>query len=170
MEQWNALFDFCSSEAKKVDEGTVAFVVVDSNKIVVAQRVIGDQDSYVNFACMKANTVVEDGNDNALWSPAAHYGECCGLAYACCGCLCCDFHMLWGACCCTKRLHLWGALPIKINGKIGALAVSGGNGLDSDKAIVTEGLKNAGYENIDGIWMNKNFPSESPSENVLHRV
>jgi len=169
MEQWDSLFDSCGAEAKKCNEGAVAFVVLDSNKQILASRVIGSQDSYINFASMKANAVVEDGNDRALWSPAQHFGNCGGLCYACCGCLCCDFYMLWGAFICTKRLHLWGALPININGKIGALGVSGGNGLDTDKCIVTEGLKSAGYENINGIWVNKNPPPESPSENVLNR-
>ena len=52
-----------------------------------------------------------------------------------------------GAMCCTKKLHLLGAVPIRgTDGLVGALCVAGAGGSSSnDKKIAVESLKGAGW-------------------------
>ena len=63
--------------------------------------------------------------------------------------------MLIGAMCCTKKLNILGAVPIRgQDGLIGALCVSGAGGSASnDKKVAVESLKELGWNlGEDGVW------------------
>ena len=121
------LLEKCKATAQSAGEKGASFVVLDGNAKVVASAFIGNDQNKTAAIC-KGNVVVADGSDKKLWNPADKFGSC-GLCYVCCGCLCCDFNMLIGAMCCTKKLNILGAVPIRgSDGQVGALCVSGAGG------------------------------------------
>ena len=150
---FTALLEKCKVTAQSAGEKSASFVVLDGNAKVVANAFIGNDQNKTAAVC-KGNAVVADGSDKKLWNPAEKFGSC-GLCYVCCGCICCDFNMLIGAMCCTKKLHLLGAVPIRgTDGLVGALCVAGAGGSASnDKKIAVESLKGAGWTlGEDGVW------------------
>ena len=150
---FTALLEKCKATAQNLGEKGGSFVVLDGNANIVASSFIGNDQNKTAAVC-KGNTVVADGSDKKLWNPAEKFGSC-GLCYVCCGCICCDFNMLIGAMCCTKKLHLLGAVPIRgTDGLVGALCVAGAGGSASnDKKIAVESLKGAGWTlGEDGVW------------------
>jgi hypothetical protein len=138
-------------------EADIGFVVMDGDGDVVARHWI-EQAGNLDLAVLKGNAVVQDGSAAALKSPEVLAQRCCGLTgrtHEFCGCLpCwgCDCHMLYGAAFVTKRLHLDGALPLRMpDGRTGALSVHGA--VYFNKSIASSALETSFYFlGTDGVY------------------
>ena len=151
---WDAVLKEAEKAASELGETKASFIVLDSTGEVLAASFMGNDQNRTGAIC-KGNVVIADGNADALWNPSEKFGKC-GLCYVCCGCLCCDFNMLCGAMCCTKKLKLKGAVPVKLqDGKTGAFCVAAAGGdCDKDHKIAVLALeRGGGYKEDKGIFV-----------------
>ena len=163
---WEAIFTTAKAIVTELNEkNNFSFVVLDADGKVLGSDFVGS-DQMKGGAIAKGNVVIQDKSDAKLWNPATKFGGC-GICYVMCGCCCCDFNMLMGALCCTKKLHLLGALPVKLeDGSIGALCVAGSNDCEVDKEIARRALDGNGYVLREGCWVSASAPETMDREVV----
>ena len=139
---------------------TGSFIIMNSNTRVVRNESFASEVNK-HIAIMKAAVVLQEKTDEHLKDPHDDFGSC-GPIYVMCGCLLCDFNMLCGSMCCTERLNLMGAVPVRqSNGGIGALSVATStHDYRKEKDIAVASLTELKFKDVDGVWTHPSICEE----------
>lgn len=144
-----------SSDSKQEVSGS--FILMNAKRRLAGCKSIASE-MYRHIAVMKAAVVVQEKTDVHLKDPHEDFRSL-GPVYVACGCLVCDFNMLCGSMCCTERLNLMGAVPIRqLDGEIGALSVAtSAHAYSKEKEIATRSLRQLNFKDIDGVWTHQSI-------------
>lgn len=170
MADWNALIETAKTEAEKLGEKTMSFVMRNAAGEELAAGFVGS-DQNKKAAICKGNDVLVDGSDARLANPAVSYGKCLGMCCVFCGCcwcdcLCCKWSIAQSFC--TGKLRLLGAVPVQMpDGTIGTFACAGSQDCQKDKDTAVNTLIANGYAaNAQGVFVKGGAPSTVDAERV----